>query len=167
MNDKGCAVKSWKSTLFILPIALSNSWSGLWKHSRVFPQDFFTRGAVRPICRKNWVKTYLKWSCFVIGFQKQKRSLFMTPSLERRFLYSFIVFHCYNQPTMSLDSIGRWWPKTFPNIQRIIDNGIPKIVNVVFSRGGQLSPQPPDVYGPASFTFGHVCCRIKCRSGRR
>jgi hypothetical protein len=34
----------------------------------------------------NGVKTYLKWSCFVIGFQKQKRSLFVTRFLERRFL---------------------------------------------------------------------------------
>ena len=41
--------------------------------------------------------------------QKQEWSLFLTRSLERRF-YSFIVFHCYNQPTTSSDSIGRWWP---------------------------------------------------------
>jgi hypothetical protein len=64
------------------------------------------------------VKTYLKCSCFVIGFQKQKWSLFVTRSLERRFLYSFIVFHCYNQPTTRLDSIDRWWPTGWTNARQ-------------------------------------------------
>ena len=46
-------------------------------------------------------------------------------------------------------------PKKVPNIQRIINNDILKIVNIVFSRGvlgGQFPPAPPPpppaVYGP-------------------
>ena len=39
-----------------------------------------------------------------------------------------------------------YMPKKVPNIQRIINNDILKIVNIVFS-GGAVAPPPP-VYGP-------------------
>jgi hypothetical protein len=42
-------------------------------------------------------------------------------------------------------------PKKVPSIQRIINNDILKIVNIVFSRGGSCPPAPaPTVYGPVS-----------------
>jgi hypothetical protein len=42
-----------------------------------------------------------------------------------------------------------YMPKKVPNVQRIINNNILKIVHIVFSRG-QLPPLPHAVYGPAN-----------------
>jgi hypothetical protein len=39
-----------------------------------------------------------------------------------------------------------YMPKKVPNIQRIINNDILKIVNIVFSGGGGSCPTPPAVY---------------------
>jgi hypothetical protein len=38
--------------------------------------------------------------------------------------------------------------KKVPNIQRIINNDILKIVNIVFSGGGGVAPSSPAVYIP-------------------
>jgi phage repressor protein C with HTH and peptisase S24 domain len=41
-----------------------------------------------------------------------------------------------------------YMPKKNPNIQRIINNVILKIVNIVFSKGGQWPPPPPRCVRP-------------------
>jgi hypothetical protein len=43
-----------------------------------------------------------------------------------------------------------YMPKKVPNIRRIINNDILKVVNIVFYRGGggQLPPCLPAVFGP-------------------
>jgi hypothetical protein len=40
-------------------------------------------------------------------------------------------------------AVRPYMPKKVPNIQRIINNDILKIVNIVFSGGGALPPLPP------------------------
>jgi hypothetical protein len=45
-------------------------------------------------------------------------------------------------------------PKKVPNIQRIINNVILKIVNIVFSRGA-VAP-PPAVYGPGGIIHWYL-----------
>jgi hypothetical protein len=45
-----------------------------------------------------------------------------------------------------------YMPKKVPNIPRIINNDILKVVNIVFSRwGGQLPPLPPRCVRPGMF----------------
>jgi hypothetical protein len=49
-------------------------------------------------------------------------------------------------------------PKKVPNIQRIINNDILKIVNIVFSGGGcPPAPPPPAVYGPECALLFFTC----------
>ena len=43
---------------------------------------------------------------------------------------------------------GAYMPKKVPNIQRIINNDILKIVNIVLSGGGAVASPPPAAYGP-------------------
>lgn len=53
--------------------------------------------------------TKLLWTRFVIGFLKQKWSMFVTRSLKK-LLYSSIAFRCYNQPITKPVHIASRWP---------------------------------------------------------
>ena len=51
-----------------------------------------------------------------------------------------------------------YMPKKVPNIRRIINNDILKVVNIVFSRwggggGGAVAPLPPRCVRPGMFTI--------------
>ena len=48
-----------------------------------------------------------------------------------------------NSKTTKRRGSKAYMPKKVPSIQRIINNDILKIVNIVFSRGGQLPPPLP------------------------